>query len=153
MIWYSKPQQSRDKTWDLTKPKKCKAQENINLFTNTAFHVHLQNQKNSLTWTTQSDFSLIIFVFFCEENTSYPRDTGFLLQEVRPSTHTSVFSPVSIRAIYSFVFILFLTAVTLLLFCLFLKKVHLIQEQHNYFFPPCPHFISITYMVADFWIE
>lgn len=50
-------------------------------------------------------------------------------------------------AIYLFGFAL--TVVTLLLFCLFLKKVHLIQEQHNYFFPPCPHLISITYVVAD----
>lgn len=41
------------------------------------------------------------------------------------------------------------TAVTLLLLCLFLKKVHLIQEQYNYFFPPCPHFVLITYVVAD----
>lgn len=92
MIWYSKPQQSRDKTWDLTKPKKCKAQENINLFTNTAFHVHLQNQKNSLTWTTQSNFSLIIFAFFCEENTSYPRDTDFLLQGEAKHPYFCVFS-------------------------------------------------------------
>lgn len=49
-----------------------------------------------------------------------------------------------------FVFILFLTVVTLLLFFLcFFKKVHLIQEEHNYFFPPCPHLILITYVVAD----
>lgn len=61
-----------------------------------------------------------------------------------------MFPPVIMGAIYLFGFVLtVVTAVTLLLFCLLLKKVHLIQEQHNYFFPPCPHLISITYVVAD----
>lgn len=65
-----------------------------------------------------------------------------------------LFSPVIMGAIYLFGFILtVVTAVTLQLFCLLLKKVHLIQEQRNYFFPPCPHLILITYVVAYFWIE
>lgn len=65
MIWHSEPLQSRHKTWDLTKLRQWKAQEKINLQTNTAFSLHLQNQTNRLTWTTQSNFSLITFVLFC----------------------------------------------------------------------------------------